>query len=247
MLLIPAIDLKQGHCVRLEQGDMDKVTTFSEDPGAMARHWVEQGARRLHLVDLDGAFAGKPKNESAIKSILKAVGDDIPVQLGGGIRDLETIERLLDDGLSYVIIGTAAVKNPGFLQDACVAFPGHIMVGLDAKEGKVATDGWSKLTGHEVADLAKKYEDYGVEAIIYTDIGRDGMLQGINMDATVKLAQAVNIPIIASGGLTNMKDIDALCAAEPEGVMGVIAGRAIYTGSLDLAKAQKYADEKSAH
>jgi len=245
MLLIPAIDLKQGHCVRLEQGDMDKATTFSEDPGAMAKHWVNQGARRLHLVDLDGAFAGKPKNEAAIKSILKAVGDDIPVQLGGGIRDLETIERLLDDGLSYVIIGTAAVKNPGFLQDACVAFGGHIMVGLDAKDGKVATDGWSKLTGHEVIDLAKKYEDYGVEAIIYTDIGRDGMLQGINMDATVKLAQSVNIPIIASGGLSNMKDIDALCAAEDDGVMGVIAGRAIYTGDLDLAKAQQHADKKS--
>ena len=245
MLLIPAIDLKQGHCVRLEQGDMDKATTFSKDPGAMAKHWVNQGARRLHLVDLDGAFAGKPKNEAAIKSILKAVGDDIPVQLGGGIRDLETIERLLDDGLSYVIIGTAAVKNPGFLQDACVAFGGHIMVGLDAKDGKVATDGWSKLTGHEVIDLAKKYEDYGVEAIIYTDIGRDGMLQGINMDATVKLAQSVNIPIIASGGLSNMKDIDALCAAEDDGVMGVIAGRAIYTGDLDLAKAQQHADKKS--
>ena len=245
MLLIPAIDLKQGHCVRLEQGDMDKATTFSEDPGAMAKHWVNQGARRLHLVDLDGAFAGKPKNEAAIKSILKAVGGDIPVQLGGGIRDLETIERLLDDGLSYVIIGTAAVKNPGFLQDACVAFGGHIMVGLDAKDGKVATDGWSKLTGHEVIDLAKKYEDYGVEAIIYTDIGRDGMLQGINMDATVKLAQSVNIPIIASGGLSNMKDIDALCAAEDDGVMGVIAGRAIYTGDLDLAKAQQHADKKS--
>ena len=245
MLLIPAIDLKQGHCVRLEQGDMDKATIFSEDPGAMAKHWVNQGARRLHLVDLDGAFAGKPKNEAAIKSILKAVGDDIPVQLGGGIRDLETIERLLDDGLSYVIIGTAAVKNPGFLQDACVAFGGHIMVGLDAKDGKVATDGWSKLTGHEVIDLAKKYEDYGVEAIIYTDIGRDGMLQGINMEATVKLAQSVNIPIIASGGLSNMKDIDALCAAEDDGVMGVIAGRAIYTGDLDLAKAQQHADKKS--
>lgn len=243
MLLIPAIDLKEGHCVRLEQGDMNKATTFSEDPGAMAKRWVDLGARRLHLVDLDGAFAGKPKNESAIKAILKAVGDDIPVQLGGGIRDLETIERLLDDGLTYVIIGTAAVKNPGFLQEACAAFPGHIIVGLDAKEGKVATDGWSKLTGHEVADLAKKYEDYGVESIIYTDIGRDGMLKGINMEETIKLAQAVNIPIIASGGLTNMKDVDALCAAEPEGVVGVIAGRAIYTGDLDLAKAQQYADE----
>ena len=154
MLLIPAIDLKEGHCVRLEQGDMNKATTFSEDPGAMAKRWVDLGARRLHLVDLDGAFAGKPKNESAIKAILKAVGNDIPVQLGGGIRDLETIERLLDDGLTYVIIGTAAVKNPGFLQEACAAFPGHIIVGLDAKEGKVATDGWSKLTGHEVADLS---------------------------------------------------------------------------------------------
>ena len=243
MLLIPAIDLKEGHCVRLEQGDMNKATTFSEDPGAMAKRWVDLGARRLHLVDLDGAFAGKPKNESAIKAILNAVGDEIPVQLGGGIRDLETIERLLDDGLTYVIIGTAAVKNPGFLQEACAVFPGHIIVGLDAKEGKVATDGWSKLTGHEVTDLAKKYEDYGVESIIYTDIGRDGMLKGINMEATIKLAQAVNIPIIASGGLTNMKDVDALCAAESEGVVGVIAGRAIYTGDLDLAKAQKYADE----
>jgi phosphoribosylformimino-5-aminoimidazole carboxamide ribotide isomerase len=211
----------------------------------MAKHWVAQGARRLHLVDLNGAFAGKPKNESAIKSILAAVGSDIPVQLGGGIRDLETIERLLDDGLETIIIGTAAVKNPGFLQEACLAFGGHIMVGLDAKEGKVATDGWSKLTGHEVIDLAKKYEDYGVEAIIYTDIGRDGMLQGINIEATQKLAQAVSIPVIASGGLTSLADIDALCSIEEDGVMGVIAGRAIYNGNIDLAKAQKYADEKS--
>lgn len=245
MLLIPAIDLKDGNCVRLEQGDMDKATVFSQDPAAMAKHWVAQGARRLHLVDLNGAFAGKPKNESAIKSILAAVGNDIPVQLGGGIRDLETIERLLDDGLETIIIGTAAVKNPGFLQEACLAFGGHIMVGLDAKEGKVATDGWSKLTGHEVIDLAKKYEDYGVEAIIYTDIGRDGMLQGINIEATQKLAQAVSIPVIASGGLTSLADIDALCAIEEDGVMGVIAGRAIYNGNIDLAKAQKYADEQS--
>ena len=245
MLLIPAIDLKDGNCVRLEQGDMDKATIFSQDPAAMAKHWVAQGARRLHLVDLNGAFAGKPKNESAIKSILAAVGSDIPVQLGGGIRDLETIERLLDDGLETIIIGTAAVKNPGFLQEACLAFGGHIMVGLDAKEGKVATDGWSKLTGHEVIDLAKKYEDYGVEAIIYTDIGRDGMLQGINIEATQKLAQAVSIPVIASGGLTSLADIDALCSIEEDGVMGVIAGRAIYNGNIDLAKAQKYADEKS--
>ena len=244
-MLIPDIDLKDGHCVRLEQGDMNKATVFSEDPAAMARHWVNQGARRLHLVDLNGAFAGKPKNESAILSILKEVGDEIPVQLGGGIRDLETIERLLDDGLETIIIGTAAVKNPGFLQEACVAFGGHIMVGLDARDGKVATDGWSKLTGHEVIDLAKKYEDYGVEAIVYTDIGRDGMLQGINIEATLRLARAVSIPIIASGGLTNLKDIDDLCAIEDDGVMGVIAGRAIYNGNINLTEAQKYADEKN--
>jgi len=218
---------------------------FSEDPAAMARHWVNQGARRLHLVDLNGAFAGRPKNESAILSILKEVGDEIPVQLGGGIRDLETIERLLDDGLETIIIGTAAVKNPGFLQEACIAFGGHIMVGLDARDGKVATDGWSKLTGHEVIDLAKKYEDYGVEAIVYTDIGRDGMLQGINIEATLRLAQAVSIPIIASGGLTNMHDIDALCDIEEDGVIGVIAGRAIYNGNINLTEAQKYADEKN--
>jgi len=222
---------------------MDKATVFSEDPAAMAKHWISKGARRLHLVDLNGAFAGKLKNESAIKAIIKAVGDEIPVQLGGGIRDLETIERLLDDGISTVIIGTAAVKNPGFLQDACTAFPGHIMVGLDARDGKVATDGWSKITGHEVIDLGKKFEDYGAEAIIYTDIGRDGMLKGVNLEATVKLAQAVRIPVIASGGLSNNKDIEALCAVEEEGVMGVIAGRSIYAGDLDLTAAQKYADE----
>jgi phosphoribosylformimino-5-aminoimidazole carboxamide ribotide isomerase len=243
MLLIPAIDLKDGQCVRLKQGDMDQATVFSEDPAAMARHWLEQGARRLHLVDLNGAFAGKPRNEEAIKAIIAEVGDEIPVQLGGGIRDLNTIERWLDDGLSYVIIGTAAVKNPGFLKDACSAFGGHIIVGLDARDGKVATDGWSKLTGHEVADLARKYEDYGVEAIIYTDIGRDGMLQGINIDATVKLAQSMSIPVIASGGLSNLADIDNLCAVEREGVEGVICGRAIYSGDLNFATAQALADK----
>ncbi|WP_396267089.1 1-(5-phosphoribosyl)-5-[(5-phosphoribosylamino)methylideneamino]imidazole-4-carboxamide isomerase [Ideonella sp.] len=243
MLLIPAIDLKDGQCVRLEQGDMNASTTFGEDPAAMARRWLEAGARRLHLVDLNGAFAGKPVNEAAIKAILREVGDEIPVQLGGGIRDLDTIERYLDDGLSYVIIGTAAVKNPGFLRDACTAFGGHIIVGLDAKDGKVATDGWSKLTGHEVVDLAKKFEDYGVEGIIYTDIGRDGMLTGINIEATVKLAQALSIPVIASGGLSNMADIEALCAVEGEGVEGVICGRSIYTGALDFAAAQARADE----
>jgi phosphoribosylformimino-5-aminoimidazole carboxamide ribotide isomerase len=243
MLLIPAIDLKDGHCVRLKQGDMEQATTFSEDPAQMALQWVAQGARRLHLVDLNGAFAGKPQNNLAIKSILKAVGDDLPVQLGGGIRDLDTIEKYIDAGMRYVIIGTAAVKNPGFLKDACSAFGGHIIVGLDARDGKVATDGWSKLTGHEVVDLAKKFEDYGVESIIYTDIGRDGMLTGINIDATVQLAQSLTIPVIASGGLSNLKDIEALCAVEDEGIEGVICGRAIYSGDLDFAKAQARADE----
>jgi phosphoribosylformimino-5-aminoimidazole carboxamide ribotide isomerase len=243
MLLIPAIDLKDGQCVRLKQGDMDQSTVFSEDPAAMARNWADKGARRLHLVDLNGAFAGKPRNGDAIKSILKAVGDEIPVQLGGGIRDLDTIERYLDAGLHYVIIGTAAVKNPGFLRDACTAFPGHVIVGLDAKDGKVATDGWSKLTGHEVADLGKKFEDYGVESIIYTDIGRDGMLSGINIEATVKLAQALTIPVIASGGLSNIEDIRRLCAVEDEGVQGVICGRSIYSGDLDFAAGQQLADE----
>ncbi len=243
MLLIPAIDLKDGQCVRLKQGDMDQSTVFGDDPAAVARVWVDKGARRVHLVDLNGAFAGQPKNELAIKRILKEVGDEVDVQLGGGIRDLDTIERYLDAGLAYVIIGTAAVKNPGFLQDACSAFGGHIIVGLDAKDGKVATDGWSKLTGHEVVDLALKYQDYGVEGIIYTDIGRDGMLSGINIDATVKLAQALTIPVIASGGLSNIEDIRALCAVEEEGVEGVICGRSIYTGDLDFEAAQELADE----
>ena len=243
MLLIPAIDLKNGHCVRLKQGDMEASTTFSEDPAAMARRWVDAGARRLHLVDLNGAFAGKPVNEGAIKSILAEVGDEIPVQLGGGIRDLDTIERYLDDGLSFIIIGTAAVKNPGFLRDACTAFGGHIIVGLDAKDGKVATDGWSKLTGHEVIDLARKFQDYGVEGLIYTDIGRDGMLTGINIEATVKLAQALTIPVIASGGLSTLQDVERLCAVADVGIDGVICGRAIYSGDLDFATAQARADE----
>ena len=243
MLLIPAIDLKDGKCVRLKQGDMNDATTFGDDPAAMARRWLDAGARRLPLVDLNGAFAGRPVNEGAVKAVLKAVGDDIPVQLGGGIRDLDTIERFLDDGLSYVIIGTAAVKNPGFLRDACSAFGGHIIVGLDAKDGKVATDGWSKLTGHEVVDLARKFEDYGVESIVYTDIGRDGMLTGINIDATVRLAQALTIPVIASGGLAGIADIEKLCAVEGEGIDAVICGRSIYTGALDFTAAQQRADE----
>jgi phosphoribosylformimino-5-aminoimidazole carboxamide ribotide isomerase len=243
MLLIPAIDLKDGKCVRLEQGDMKTVTTFGDNPVAMARRWLDAGARRLHLVDLNGAFAGKPVNEAAVKAIVREVGDRIPVQMGGGLRDLDTIERFLDDGLSYVIIGTAAVKNPGFLKDACSAFGGHVIVGLDAKDGKVATDGWSKLTGHEVIDLAKKFEDYGVEAVVYTDIGRDGMLTGVNVEATVKLAQALTIPVFASGGLNGITDIENLCAVEEEGIQGVICGRALYNGALDFAAAQRRVDE----
>ena len=250
MLLIPAIDLKDGHCVRLKQGDMNLATVFSENPGEMARHWLLQGARRLHLVDLNGAFAGKPKNEVAVKAIIKAVRDyavefdqeEIPIQLGGGIRDLDTIERYLDAGLSYIIIGTAAVKNPGFLHDACSAFPGQIIVGLDAKDGKVATDGWSKLSGHEVIDLARKFEDYGCEAIIYTDIGRDGMMGGVNIEATVRLAQSMTIPVIASGGVHDIGDVEKLCAVQFEGIDGVICGRSIYEGTLELRSAQARAD-----
>jgi phosphoribosylformimino-5-aminoimidazole carboxamide ribotide isomerase len=243
MLLIPAIDLKDGRCVRLRQGDMDDATVFSDDPAEMARQWVEQGARRLHLVDLNGAFAGKPKNEAAIRAIVDAVGARVPVQIGGGIRDLDTIERYLDRGLSYVIIGTAAVKNPGFLHDACSAFPGQVIVGLDAKDGKVATDGWSKLTGHDVVDLAKKFEGYGVEAVVYTDIGRDGMLSGVNIEATVRLARALTVPVIASGGVASIADVEQLCAVESEGVSGAILGRALYEGALDLRSAQQRADE----
>lgn len=245
MLLIPAIDLKNGQCVRLKQGLMDEATVFSDRPAEMALHWLKQGARRLHLVDLDGAFAGEPKNFPAIEEILAEVSAHIPVQLGGGIRDLATVEKYLALGLNDVIIGTAAVKNPAFVREACKEFPGHIIVGLDAKDGMVATDGWSKITNHSVIDTAKRFEDWGVESIIYTDIGRDGMLTGINVDATVKLAQAIRIPVIASGGLSGMADIEALCAVESEGVEGVICGRAIYSGDLDFEAAQARADELS--
>lgn len=243
MLLIPAIDLKDGQCVRLRQGDMDDATVFSADPVEVADRWADLGARRLHLVDLNGAVDGKPRNEAVIREILEAMGDDVPVQIGGGIRDLDTIERYLDAGISYVIIGTAAVKNPGFLQDACGAFPGNIIVGLDAKDGRVATDGWSKLTKHSVTDLAKKFEDYGCEAIIYTDIGRDGMLTGVNVEATLNLARHVRIPVIASGGITDIRDIEKLCEIEPDGVEGAILGRSIYEGTLDFEQAQNRADE----
>ncbi len=243
MLIIPALDIKDGHCVRLKQGKMNEVTVFSEDPVGMARHWKAQGARRLHVVDLNGAAAGKPKNEPIIRAIVKEVGEALPVQLGGGIRDLDTIEHYLDLGVSYIIIGTAAVKNPGFLQDASTAFSGHIIVALDAKDGKVAVEGWSKMTGHDVVDLAKKFQDYGIESVIYTDIGRDGMLTGVNIDATLKLARELRVPVIASGGLTSIEDVKALCAIESEGISAVITGRAIYQGTLDFKKAQAEADK----
>lgn len=245
MLLIPAIDLKDGQCVRLKQGVMEDATVFSDNPVEVALHWRDQGARRLHLVDLNGAFAGKPKNLAPIREILAEVGDDMPVQLGGGIRDLNTIDAYLDMGLKYVIIGTAAVKNPGFLHDACDAFPGQVIVGLDAKDGMVAIDGWAKITNHDVIEMARRFQDYGVVSVIYTDIGRDGMMSGVNIDATVKLAQALTIPVIASGGLTNLDDVKKLCAVEHEGIEGAITGRAIYEGSIKFEEAQALADELS--
>lgn len=244
MLLIPAIDLKDGKCVRLKQGRMEDDTVFSDDPVAMARRWVEAGARRLHLVDLNGAFEGKPMNASVVHEIAEAF-PDVPIQIGGGIRDEETIQAYLDAGVQYVIIGTQAVKVPHFVSDICLSFPGHIIVGLDAKDGKVAIDGWSKLSNHDVIDLAKHFENDGVEAIVYTDISRDGMMGGVNVEATVKLAQAIHIPVIASGGITNLDDIRALSEVADEGIMGAITGRAIYEGTLDFVEGQKLADELS--
>jgi len=245
MLVIPAIDLKDGKCVRLKQGRMEDDTVFSEDPVAMAARWVDAGARRLHLVDLNGAFAGRPVNANIIHQIANHY-PEIPIQVGGGIRDTDTIQQYIDAGVSYVIIGTKAVKNPYFVADACLEFPGRIIVGLDAKEGKVATEGWSKLSHHDVIDMAQRFENAGVTAIVYTDISRDGMMQGVNVESTVNLARAINIPVIASGGITNVEDIRALCAVAEEGIMGAITGRAIYEGSLDLAAAQQLADECAA-
>jgi phosphoribosylformimino-5-aminoimidazole carboxamide ribotide isomerase len=244
VLIIPAIDLKDGRCVRLKQGDMSTATVFSDNPVAMAKHWAAQGAKRLHIVDLNGAIAGRPKNEKVIREMIAAVGDKVAIQLGGGIRDLDAIESYIDAGVTYVVVGTAAVKNPGFLSDACYAFPGHVIAGLDAKEGKVAVEGWSKMTGHDVVDLAKKFEEYGVEAIVYTDIGRDGMMSGVNIEATLRLAKALKTPLIASGGLNSVQDVEAICAKlVPEGVIGAIAGRALYEGKLDLKSAQAAADK----
>jgi len=242
MLLIPAIDLKEGKCVRLRQGKMDDETIFSDDPVAMAGRWVEAGARRLHIVDLDGAFAGEPVNAGVIHDIAEAY-PDLPIQVGGGIRHEDTVQTYLEAGVQYCIIGTKAVSAPHFVNDLCVEFPGHIIVGLDAKDGKVAIDGWSKLSNHDVVDMAKHFEDDGVEAIIFTDISRDGMMKGVNLDSTVELAQAITIPVIASGGITNIDDVRELSKVEEEGITGAITGRAIYEGTLDFAEGQALADE----
>ena len=238
MLLIPAIDLKDGKCVRLRQGRMEDETIFADDPLEIAQRWVDAGARRLHLVDLNGAFAGKPVNAEVIHRIAEAF-PDVPIQVGGGIRDEDTVQLYLDAGVQYVIIGTKAVSAPHFVNDLCLEFPGHIIVGLDAKDGKVAIDGWSKLSNHDIVDLAKRFERDGVEAIVYTDISRDGMMKGVNVDATVRLASAISIPVIASGGITDLDDIRALQAVAEEGIMGAIIGRALYEGTIDLAEAQK--------
>ncbi len=245
MLLIPAIDLKDGRCVRLRQGDMNDETVFSDDPVATAGRWVEAGAKRIHLVDLNGAVQGFPVNANIIGRIVEAY-PDVEIQVGGGIRDLDVIQTYLDVGVDYVIIGTQAIRAPHFVDDACVEFQGRIIVGLDARDGRVATDGWSKLSRHTAVDMAKRFEDAGVEAIIFTDIGRDGMMRGVNVEATQALAQQVNIPIIASGGVTSLDDVRALCAVASDGITGAIVGRAIYEGTLDLAEAQRLADSLTA-
>ena len=244
MLIIPAIDLKDGACVRLRQGLMDDSTVYGDNPVEMARRWVEAGTRRLHLVDLNGAFDGKPINGDAVTSIAKAY-PDLPIQIGGGIRNLETIEHYINAGVNYLIIGTRAVKDPGFVSEACKAFPGHIIVGLDAKDGLVATDGWAQVSDIKATELAKRFEQDGVESIVYTDISRDGMMQGVNVEQTVAMARASSIPVIASGGITNMSDVEALALVEGEGILGAITGRAIYEGTLDVAEAQRYCDAHS--
>lgn len=241
MLMIPAIDLKDGQCVRLRQGKMDDATVFSNDPVEMARQWVDQGARRLHLVDLNGAFAGEPVNAEIVKKIAEAF-PKLPIQIGGGIRSNEIIEAYLSAGVNYVIIGTKAVKEPEFVTEVCKSFPGHIIVGIDAKDGKVAIDGWAEVTDVDAVELAQKFKRDGVESIVYTDIARDGMMQGVNVEATKRLAEQAGIPVVASGGVTNIEDVKALCKVESSGVFAAITGRAIYEGTLDLKEAQDYCD-----
>lgn len=242
MLIIPAIDLKDGQCVRLRQGLMDDSTVFSDDPVSMATRWVEAGCRRLHLVDLNGAFAGEPVNGEVVTAIAAAY-PELPIQIGGGIRNLETIEHYVNAGVSYVIIGTKAVKEPEFVGEACRAFPGKVIVGLDAKDGLVATDGWAEVSEVKATDLARQFESDGVSSIVYTDIARDGMMQGVNVEATVVMAQASSIPVIASGGITDIEDIRALNAVASQGICGAITGRAIYEGTLNVADAQRLCDE----
>ncbi|KAA1190392.1 1-(5-phosphoribosyl)-5-[(5-phosphoribosylamino)methylideneamino]imidazole-4-carboxamide isomerase [Pseudohalioglobus sediminis] len=245
MLIIPAIDLKDGECVRLRQGLMDDSTVFSDDPVAVASRWVEAGCRRLHLVDLNGAFAGEPVNGGVVTAIAAAY-PELPIQIGGGIRSLETIEHYVRAGVGFVIIGTKAVKEPEFVAEACRAFPGKVIVGLDAKDGLVATDGWAEVSTLQATDLAKRFESDGVAAIVYTDIARDGMMQGVNVAATVAMARASSIPVIASGGITDIEDIRALNAVAHEGICGAITGRAIYEGTLDVAEAQRLCDAAQA-
>lgn len=233
MLLIPAIDLKNGQCVRLRQGRMDDVTVFSNDPVEVAQRWVDEGASRIHVVDLDGALKGSPINLKVIEKIAKACGN-VPVQAGGGVRDEDTVQLYLNAGISYIIIGTKAVNTPHFLRDLCLEYPRHIFVGLDAKDGRVAVDGWSKLSAHGVIDMAKQCEHDGVEAIIYTDIGRDGMLSGFNVEATRELARSVKTDIIASGGVSTIEDLHLLKSLEEDGVIGAVIGRALYEGGLQF-------------
>ena len=233
MLLIPAIDLKDGRCVRLKQGNMEDETVFSEDPGEVARHWVEMGAERIHLVDLNGAVSGKPQNAAAIKAILEAVGAEVPVQLGGGIRSLAHVESWLGKGLSRVILGTVALRDPELVKTAARRFPGRIAVGIDARGGKVAVEGWAETSELDVIEMARRFEGAGVAAIIYTDIDRDGVLAGVNWESTLELARAVTIPVIASGGLASMDDIERLSRPECQILEGAISGRALYDGRID--------------
>lgn len=247
MLLIPAIDLQKGRCVRLRQGDLvNNVTVYNEDAVDQAGQWADLGAKRIHIVDLDGAKTGKPVNAGLIREMIEEIGDAAEIELGGGIRSLEQIEKYVDAGVRYVVIGTAAVKQSGFLREACAVFPGHIVVALDAKDGIVATDGWVKSTGHDVIDLAKRFQDYGVEAFLYTDIARDGMLSGVNVEATAQLARAVNVPVIASGGMHTLDDVAALLKVESDGVMGAVLGRSLYEGTIDFEKALELVEKSKA-